>query len=274
MARDAAFWNGPPYHPHKSPVATLTDFVSPELDLTHNRAPIYVQLSTLFRRFIVTGHWPVDRQVPTHEILAAQFDVNPATIRKAIALLEDEGLVKRYRRHGTFVTAKPAMADWFRVGTTWDQAICSYDGLAVEILAERDVDRVPEPFHRTDLVSANYRYQRRLYRRSGTPIMIEDSYLEHTLHRKIGEMTLAGAATLALLDREPAAKIERADETIRFGIADTEISGLLGIPLNAAVAIIHRSVFEEKSRLIYEGCAYLRGDIALISEPIGFVETK
>ena len=66
----------------KDPAAAVTDLVPPEFDLTHNRAPIYVQLSTLFRRFIVTGHWPVDRQVPTHETLAVQFDVNPATIRK------------------------------------------------------------------------------------------------------------------------------------------------------------------------------------------------
>src|SRR4051812_47363728 len=46
------------------------------LDLTHHRAPIYVQLATLFRRFIVTGQWPIDKQIPTHEDIAAQFDVN------------------------------------------------------------------------------------------------------------------------------------------------------------------------------------------------------
>jgi GntR family transcriptional regulator len=248
----------------------VTDFTPPELDLTHNRAPIYVQLSTLFRRFIVTGHWPVDKQVPTHETLAMQFDVNPATIRKAIAMLEDEGLVKRYRRHGTFVTAKPASADWFRIGTRWEEVVRSFGGLSVELIEEGDVEAVPEPFHGAGVAAHGYRYQRRMYRRAGAAIMIEEAYLDQPLRRKIGDAKLASAAPLALLGAERALKIERADETVRFGIADTEISAVLAIPLNASIAIIHHSVFDEKSRLLFESCAYLRGDIALMSEPIKF----
>jgi len=248
----------------------VTDFVPPEFDLSHNRAPIYVQLSTLFRRFIVTGHWPVDRQVPTHETLAMQFEVNPATIRKAIAMLEDEGLVKRYRRHGTFVTAKPALADWFRIGTTWDEAVKSFDGLGIEVIAQSDTDKVPEPFHDAGVPAAGYRYMRRLYSRAGAPIMIEDAYLDQALRRLIGDAKLKATPTLALLDKQAGLRIARADETVRFGIADTEISAILGIPLNASVAIIHHSVFGEKSKLQYESCAYLRGDIALVSEPITF----
>jgi GntR family transcriptional regulator len=252
------------------PAVAVTDFVPPEFDLTHNRAPIYVQLSTLFRRFIVTGHWPVDRQVPTHETLAVQFDVNPATIRKAIAILEDEGLVKRYRRHGTFVTAKPASADWFRIGTTWGEAVRSFDGLSIEIITQGDTDTVPEPFHATGSFAVKYRYLRRLYRRADVPIMIEDAYLDQALRRSIGDAKLESMPTLALLDKQPRRRIERADETVRFGIADTDISAILGIPLNASVAIVHHSVFGEKSKLQYESCAYLRGDIALVSEPIRF----
>ncbi len=248
----------------------MTDFVPPEFDLSHNRAPIYVQLSTLFRRFIVTGHWPVDRQVPTHETLAVQFDVNPATIRKAIAMLEDEGLVKRYRRHGTFVTAKPAVADWFRIGTTWDAAVRSFDGLSIEIVAQSDTDKVPEPFHDAGIPAAGYRYLRRLYRRAGVPIMIEDAYLDQALRRAIGDAKLKSTPTLALIDKQPGLRIDHVDETVRFGIADTDISAILAIPLNASVAIIHHSVFGEKAKLQYESCAYLRGDIALVSEPIEF----
>ena len=255
------------------PDAAVTDFVSPEFDLTHNRAPIYVQLSTLFRRFIVTGHWPVGRQVPTHETLAVQFDVNPATIRKAIALLEDEGLVKRYRRHGTFVTAKPATADWFRVGTTWKEAVRSFEGLGFETIAQHDTDRIPDPFHGGGIPAAGYRYLRRLYRRGGMPIMIEDAYIDLALRRTIGDAKLKSIPTLALLDIKANLRIDRADETVRFGIADTEISAVLGIPLNASVAIIHHSVFGEGAELVYESCAYLRGDIALMSEPIQFARS-
>ena len=53
------------------------------------------------------------QKTPTHEQLAVQLDVNPATIAKAISLLADEGLVKRSRRSGTVVIAKPVVTQAF-----------------------------------------------------------------------------------------------------------------------------------------------------------------
>jgi DNA-binding GntR family transcriptional regulator len=228
-------------------------------------------LSTLFRRFIVTGQWPVDGRIPTHEDLAAQFEVNPATVRKAIAMLEDEGLVRRLRRHGTFVLAKPADAEWRRIGTTWADALKTYDGLAVEMLDAQDVARVPEPFHESGTQAAGgYRFARRLYRRGRDAIMLEDSYLDQKLRRRIGDAKLAQAPALVLLDKLSGFTMERAEETIRFGIADAELSAVLNIPLNASVAIIHQSVFGPGGELCFEAHAWMRGDLVRISEPIRF----
>jgi len=249
----------------------VSELHDPSFDLAHNRAPIYVQLSTLFRRFIVTGQWRVDGRIPTHEDLAAQFEVNPATVRKAIAILEGEGLVRRYRRHGTFVIAKPASAEWCRIGTTWSEALKTYHGLASSTLEAKDVVAVPEPFHNPGVQApGGYRFMRRLYRRGHDPILLEDGYLDQKLRRKIGEQKLERVPTLVLLDTLAGFAIERADETIRFGIADAEIAGMLGIALNASVAIIHQSVYGPHAALYYEARAYLRGDVARISEPIRF----
>jgi GntR family transcriptional regulator len=66
----------------------LAELADPMVDLSTTHAPIYLQLSTLFRRFIVRNQWPVGDRIPNHDALAMQFGVNPATIRKAIAALE------------------------------------------------------------------------------------------------------------------------------------------------------------------------------------------
>jgi DNA-binding GntR family transcriptional regulator len=131
---------------------------------------------------------------------------------------------------------------------------------------------VPAPFHGSGERVTGYRFLRRLYRRAEAPIIIEDAYLDQALRRAIGEAKLKSAPLLALIDALPDTRIGRADETVRFGIADTEISSILEIPLNASVAIIHQSVFGEASQLLYESCAFLRGDIALMSEPIKFAD--
>src|SRR5262245_21860459 len=94
-------------------------YLGATVNFSYDRTPIYLQLATLFRRLIVTGQWPIGRKTPTHEQLAVQLNVNPATVAKAVSLLVEEGLVKRNRRSGTIVVAKPAAAKPFRVGTTW-----------------------------------------------------------------------------------------------------------------------------------------------------------
>jgi GntR family transcriptional regulator len=197
----------------------------PAVDLTQHGAPIYVQLASLFRRFIVTGQWPLEQQIPTHEDIAAQFDVNPATVRKAMAMLESEGLVQRFRRRGTFVTAKPSDGDSFLIPTRWEEVLAAFDGLTARTLDTRKVRSVPAAA--------------RL----------------HPLRR---------------LEKSKAHPIKRAEETLRFGIADRDVASALDIPLNAPVAMAHVSVFGAKGLLLYESVACFRGDMARVSEAIRF----
>lgn len=246
----------------------MTESLGVIVDLMSTRAPIYVQLSTLFRRFIVTGVWPVGAQIPTHETLAAQFEVNPATIRKAIAMLEEEGLVDRFRRRGTFVIAKPASAEWFEIGTTWTSAVDAYDTLQSELLESGDVGAIAK-FHPDGALAPGYRYLRRIFRRNGKPIVLEDSYIAQSLRAKLGDARLARVPALKLIAQTRGLRISRAVETIRFGIADGKVPALLKLPLNAPVAILHQAVLSQDT-LVFDARAYVRGDLVRITEPIEF----
>ena len=233
----------------------------PVLDAGRQRAPVYVQLASLFRRFIVTGQWPVDRQVPTHETLAAQFDVNPATVRKAIGLLEDEGLAQRFRRRGTFVVAKPSSAQAYRIPTTWEDLLLAADALEAEVLESRAAKSIPAPFHGGSTPAAGYRYTRRLYRRGAQRIAVE-AHLDRDL--------LAGRGT----ERQPLARLARAgvdrvDQTVRFGIADRDVASCLGIALNDPIAVVHLSVAAKGVLRWASACSY-RGDAVMLAEPIRF----
>ena len=78
----------------------LPAFLGATVDFSYDRTPIFIQLATLFRRLIVTGQWPVGQRIPTHEHLAVQLDVNPATIDRA----RDGPLL----REGSAATGPPA----------------------------------------------------------------------------------------------------------------------------------------------------------------------
>ncbi|BAY41523.1 transcriptional regulator (plasmid) [Nostoc sp. NIES-2111] len=68
--------------------------------------PIYAQIADKLRHNIHQGVYQLGEQLPTETKLAQQFAVNRHTIRQAIALLKNEGLLRVERGRGTFVAAK------------------------------------------------------------------------------------------------------------------------------------------------------------------------
>jgi GntR family transcriptional regulator len=69
----------------------------------------YRDLASLLRDAIKAGDYPPDSTLPKQDDLADQYDINVNTVRKAISVLESEGLVTSVRRRGTVVRARPPM---------------------------------------------------------------------------------------------------------------------------------------------------------------------
>ncbi|GAA3356179.1 GntR family transcriptional regulator [Saccharopolyspora gregorii] len=69
----------------------------------------YGLVADTLRRKIISGEYAPDTTLPKQADLAASFDVNLGTVRRAIALLEAEGLVTPIRRRGTVVRSQPPM---------------------------------------------------------------------------------------------------------------------------------------------------------------------
>ena len=71
--------------------------------------PIYSQLMDYMSIFIVTGKYPAGSRLPSVRDLAAQAKVNPNTMQRALAELENRGLVYSERTSGRFVTEDKEM---------------------------------------------------------------------------------------------------------------------------------------------------------------------
>lgn len=69
--------------------------------------PVYAQIAEALRHTIQQKVYQVGDRIPTESQLAAQFGVNRHTIRSAIALLRDEGIVRVEQGRGTFVISAP-----------------------------------------------------------------------------------------------------------------------------------------------------------------------
>ncbi len=69
--------------------------------------PKYLQVADILRKEIAEGVFRDGQALMTEEELRFRFDVSRQTVRQAIALLEDDGLVDRRRGSGTYVRHGP-----------------------------------------------------------------------------------------------------------------------------------------------------------------------
>jgi GntR family transcriptional regulator len=65
--------------------------------------PVYLQIAELLARQIKAGHWRQGERLPTEAELARNLAVAVGTLRKSLALLEEQGVLERIQGSGTYV---------------------------------------------------------------------------------------------------------------------------------------------------------------------------
>ena len=73
--------------------------------------PIWLQLSQQMARRIVTGVYPPGSRLPSVRELAAEAGVNPNTMQRAMAQLDQDGLTRADRTAGRLVTQDTSILD-------------------------------------------------------------------------------------------------------------------------------------------------------------------
>ncbi len=71
--------------------------------------PVYIQLVEQLEQAVVTGVYPPGERVPAVRDLAAQAQVNPNTMQRALAEMESRGLLVTQRTTGRTVTSDTAL---------------------------------------------------------------------------------------------------------------------------------------------------------------------
>lgn len=99
--------------------------------------PAYVQLVNILRHAIASGQYQAGDQLPTEAELCATYDVSPMTVRRAIGMLLDQGLVKTRRGRGTFVRPLRLATASFDLGPLRD--VLDDDAVTARLLEARVV---------------------------------------------------------------------------------------------------------------------------------------
>lgn len=70
-----------------------------------NMLPAYMKIHDQIKKDIDEHRWAIGERLPSERDLAEQFEVSRMTLRQAISLLVEEGVLERRVGSGTFVSS-------------------------------------------------------------------------------------------------------------------------------------------------------------------------
>lgn len=106
---------------------------------------IVKQVSKILRHRIAEGFYRDNNRLPSESDLALEFGVSRATIRAALALLENEKLITRRQGDGTYLN-KHVMEISAQLNSTWDfQCMIMDSGRTPTVNTIQITQRIPQP---------------------------------------------------------------------------------------------------------------------------------
>lgn len=233
------------------------------LSSVESHAPKYAQLADIFRQRVARGQWPRDSRLPTNEQLATEFGVSRITVRQALDILADEGILEAKQGRGTYVKDAPPQQRQLPVETTLAALDRLYRDTSPEILTINESSVQPALTAADGQPAAEYVYMRRLHSRDGQPYCLISIYMDKAIFRKHAARFRREVVIPILVSmKDP--KIARARQTLTVGASDLEASNLLKIPLNSPVAEVRRVFNAADGRVIYVAEVTYRGDFVRI----------
>lgn len=231
------------------------------------QAPLYRAIAGLLRTDINTGKLTPGERIPTIDTLARNFGVARVTVRQAVAVLIDEGLVVAQQGRGTFVAAAPRKPQAVRLESSWHQLLHMLEGNNPQMLVlEECVETAPiqpedgEP-------AAPYRYMRRLHRCNDVPYCVIEIFLSRAVY-DADPQGFDHSMVISLLQQVPGLHLQRMRQSLHIGAADLDTAQLLGIEANAPVGIVRRVITDTRNRVVYVGAGRYRGDLVVFDTAI------
>lgn len=224
----------------------------------------YLQLAGHFRRLIETGEWRVGHRIPTVVELSRDCGVAGMTVRRALDILEGEGLIERFRAKGTFVRETPLKDLWCEIRTDWSALLNARYASRIEVLSN-DLGPAPDFLRGGDWPGRParlYRRLRRRYWREGAPFMLADVYIDETAWQVLPEGSAERLTALRLVSDLPNRPIANAQQELTITAADLQLASDLSTPLGAPMArMVRVAVDHDDIRVLVADGTY-RGDAA------------
>lgn len=225
--------------------------------------PAYLRILETLRARIAKGDWRVGEQIPTDEELMRHFGVSRFTVRAALDVLVADGIIKRYRRRGTFLIARPRGAGTWMLTSledlvssgfptppiVLDAATVSCEGAISNVLGLEDHGRTLRIRVLREVEGGAYSYS--------------VVHIPEALARKLPhdwQTRLNSEPFVGLVAKANARPVHKAIQVAQAVAAPQEIARILGTAVRAPLLVLERTFLARDGTALEHAQVFCRPD--------------
>ncbi|MFF5937510.1 GntR family transcriptional regulator [Streptomyces sp. NPDC012508] len=234
---------------------------APDSLVLNRKLPLWYQVSQSLRASILGRTPDASLRLPTEEQLAAHYGVSVLTMRQALKELEEEGLISRHRRRGTFIEPGARRSTPRRLLGSIDAIVAQQSGERTTVLghgAEPVPGELAEYFPDVTEVVAYKRLRRD--GESGEPTNWAENAVRPEVAAGLDPVDLERWPMTKVLRDVMGVRISRITDTVEARLADPETAALLQVPLLSPILHYTGVTYDEDGRVVDVARIRYRGD--------------
>ncbi|WP_418956193.1 GntR family transcriptional regulator [Streptomyces tritici] len=234
---------------------------SPDSLVLNRKLPLWYQVSQSLRASILGRAPDASLRLPTEEQLAGHYGVSVLTMRQALKELEEEGLISRHRRRGTFIEPGARRSAPRRLLGSIDAIVAQQSGERTTVLGHGPAP-VPGELaeHFPDLAEVvSYRRLRR-DGETGEPTNWAENAVRPDVAERLDPADLERWPMTKVLRDVLGVRISRITDTVEARLADPETAALLEVPLLSPILHYTGVTYDEDGRVVDVARIRYRGD--------------
>ena len=234
--------------------------------------PAYAQLVNILRHSMSVGILRPGDQLPSEAQLCEHYGVSPMTVRRAINILVDQGIVITEQGRGTFV--KPvAMGEASFQLRELQELFNDTEHTSVTVLEARIVNASPRVARKLEIAEGERTvYIRRVLRTDGIPTLYHREYLIYDPTRPIVEAELEVTALQRLFSGAGETILKRGEIAMEATILTDQEGQLLNVTKPTAAFYFEHLFFDFDDKPISWGWFIGRADFLRFTTRVGLPE--
>jgi GntR family transcriptional regulator len=200
---------------------------------------LYHQLARKLRERIISGMYSPGATIPTEPQLCEEFGMSRITVRQAVSILENEGMVQRQQGRGTFVRELNRQSLGWNFGSVEDLVYLAKQS-HLELTAKRKIKAPEKIAHDLELPTHSPIYYFKGIRHIRDFKASYRSYVIESIGRKMQIKTIENQVLFAEVENITRERIKFASQFIYARQAEKEIAKEIGIKVGSALLVTKR----------------------------------